>query len=241
MRNANASLAKPLTEPGILGWMFVAFCVALALAIATLAVFGANATGIIIAVRLTARFSFLLFFLAYVGGSAFALFGSKFAFLALHQRQFGLGFAAAHLVHIGLALWLYDISAQKPLSDFATIKFSIGAVCIYVLALYSVERIRKLINPRRWKFIRLVGINYIAYLFFADFTWPLRDGFQQPIAYLPFALLIVFGVALRIAGSTIPRIRRAWSSWGPREALGKRPTAYRWQVLKTTPHANTEN
>jgi hypothetical protein len=209
MNDAEAFVAAMAVkrELGVLVWMSAAFCIALALAIAVLAVFGANAEGIVIALRLTARFSFLLFFLAYVGGSAFALFGSKFAFLALRQRQFGLSFAAAHLIHVGLALWLFGISAQKPISDFATIKFSIGAVCIYLLALYSVDRFRKLMNPRVWGLIRVIGIQYIAYLFFADFTWPLRYGFQQPIAYLPFAILIVSGVGLRIAAWVFARSR----------------------------------
>jgi hypothetical protein len=215
MREANAPPAIPSMELSILSWMFVAFCVALALAIATLAVFGANATGIVIALRITARFSFLLFFLAYVGGSAFALFGSKFAFLALRQPQFGLSFAAAHLIHIGLALWLYAISAQKPLSDFATLKFSIGIVFIYVLALYSVDRIRKLINPKLWRFIRLVGINYIAYLFFGDFTRPLSGGIQQSIAYLPFAVLTAFAVVLRVTAWALRRTGRAVSKTQP--------------------------
>ena len=109
MREAQASIdaISMKREPGILVWMSVAFCIALALAIAVLAVFGANERGITTALRLTARWSFLLFFAAYVGGAVFAVFGPTFSFLARHQRQFGLSFASAHLVHIGLALWLY--------------------------------------------------------------------------------------------------------------------------------------
>lgn len=200
-----ASLAN--REPGVLIWMSVAFGIALALAIAVLAVLGANTTGIASALRLTARWSFLLFFLAYVGGAAFSLFGPTFAFLAQRQRQFGLSFAAAHLVHIGLALWLYGISAQQPLSDLATLKFSVGAICIYTLALYSVDTIRRLIRPGLWRVIRVIALEYIAYLFLVDFTWPLRVKFQFPIAYVPFAIMIMSGIGLRITAWILTRNR----------------------------------
>jgi hypothetical protein len=217
MGDQDASLAAaPLKrEPGILVWMSIAFCIALALATATLAIYGANTRGIAIALRLTGRLSFLLFFGAYAGGAAFAVFGQTFAFLARHQRQFGLSFASAHLVHIGLAAWLYAISAQRPIPDSSAIQFSIGAVCIYVLALYSVDGVRKVMNPGLWRVVRVIALQYIAYLFFIDFTFPLLGGFKQPIAYLPFAILMVLGVGLRIAAWTLSRIGRAGSKTQP--------------------------
>lgn len=198
MREAQASIdaisMKP--EPGILIWMSIAFCIALALAIAVLAAFGANARGIEIALRLTARWSFLLFFAAYVGGAACAVFGPTFSFLARHQRQFGLSFASAHLVHIGIALWVYG----RP-----DLKFGIGTLCIYVLALYSIDSVRKMMNPGLWRIVRFIGLQYIAYLFFIDLTLPLFKGVKHPIEYLPFAILIVLGVCLRIAAWTFTR------------------------------------
>jgi hypothetical protein len=206
-------------ELDILVWMSAAFCFVLAIAVAVLGMFGPNPRGIVIALRLTARLSFLLFFTAYVGGAAFAIFGPKFSFLARHQRQFGLSFASAHLVHIGLVLWLYAISHQRPIPDSSAIMFSIGTLCIYVLALYSLDGVRKMMDPALWRIVRVIGLEYIAYLFFTDFTFPLFNGFHQPIAYLPFAILIVAGVSLRVAGWTLAR---EWKSmalgfciWGP--------------------------
>ena len=175
----------------------------------TLAIYGPNERGIAIALRLTARLSFLLFLGAYAGGAAFAVLGPTFSFLARHQRQFGLSFAAAHLVHIGLVLWLYGISEQRPIPDLSAIMFSIGTLCLYVLALYSVDSVRKILNPAVWRIVRVIGLQYIAFLFFIDFTFPLFNGFKQPIAYLPFAILIVLGASLRIAA--LP-IARKWKS-----------------------------
>jgi hypothetical protein len=205
MREAQASIDAISTqrEPSILVWMSIAFCIALALATAVLAVFGVNERGITIALRLTARWSFLLFFATYVGGAVFVVFGPTFSFLARHQRQFGLSFASAHLVHLGLALWFYG-----PIPD---LKFGIGALYIYVLALYSVNSVRKIISPGLWRIVRFIGLQYIAYLFFIDLTLPLFNGVTHPIEYLPFAILIVLGVSLRIAAWTFARIGNAAS------------------------------
>src|SRR5271169_1487085 len=60
-----------------------------------------------LALRSTARWSFLLFWLASVGGALATLFGSRFKELAARARDFGLAFASAHLVHLGLVAWLY--------------------------------------------------------------------------------------------------------------------------------------
>jgi hypothetical protein len=38
--------------------------------------------------------------------------GPRFAILARHGREFGLAFAAALSVHVGLVLWLMDVAAD---------------------------------------------------------------------------------------------------------------------------------
>ena len=50
-------------------WMAAAFLIALVSAIAVLATFGAGERGTVIALRVTARWSFLLFWLAYTGSA----------------------------------------------------------------------------------------------------------------------------------------------------------------------------
>src|SRR5580700_5225916 len=53
------------------------------------------------ALRATARWSFVLFWLASAGGALASLFGSAFQPLARRGRDLGLAFASAHLVHVG--------------------------------------------------------------------------------------------------------------------------------------------
>ena len=85
-------------DPTVL-WMGAAFAVALAL---TIAVFAVKGIDIVQALRLTARWSFLLFWLAYAGGAMATLFGPTLKPIAAHAREFGLAYAAAQLVHLGL-------------------------------------------------------------------------------------------------------------------------------------------
>ena len=56
------------TKPTTAVWMGAAFAAAAALAGIALAAFGAGERGTDIALKVTARFSFLLFWLAYAGG-----------------------------------------------------------------------------------------------------------------------------------------------------------------------------
>src|SRR6516164_1975139 len=90
-----------------LSWTAVAFLIAFASAATVLAIFGVGERGMSIALRLTARWSFLLFWLAYAGGAMARLFGSRFAALARRGRDFGLAFASAQIVHVGLILSLF--------------------------------------------------------------------------------------------------------------------------------------
>ena len=76
-------------------WMGAAFGIALTIATAVLVLGGTDNKSIRLALELTARWSFLLFWLAYAGGALATLFG--WGVLAGRGREFGVAFAAAHL------------------------------------------------------------------------------------------------------------------------------------------------
>ena len=92
-----------------------ALAVACALTTAVLIHTGANQLGLSEALRVTARWSFMLFWLAYTGGALARLFGAKLGPIARHGREFGLSFVAAHSVHLGLAIWLGILLSRPPL------------------------------------------------------------------------------------------------------------------------------
>jgi hypothetical protein len=178
--------------------MILAFAAALTLTVFVLAELGAGQQGTTVALQATARLSFLLFWPAYAGGALTALFGSAFQPLKQRTREFGLAFASAHLVHIGLVGWLCHIGAAPSLRSF--IFFGIAVVWTYLLALFSIGQLQTALGPNGWWVLRVVGLNYIAYAFAVDFLkHPLFGSLGHTVAYLPFAAFSVVGPMLRLA------------------------------------------
>jgi len=119
--------------------MATAFVIALALAAIAFANLGAGDQGTFVALRLTARWSFLLFWFAYAGGAITKLSGLRLGGLERRGREFGLAFASAQLVHVGLVLWLFNI-LTGPVD--AMVFFWVGVLCTYLLAIFSLPRLR---------------------------------------------------------------------------------------------------
>ena len=184
---------------GVGVWMAAAFSVALILAATVLFSMGTGEKGTGAALRLTARLSFLLFWLAYAGPAMAKLFGSAFAILARHGRDFGLAFAAAHLVHVGLIVWVFYVSPHPPDLTNKFILFEcIGLVWVYVLAAFSIGRLRAALSPNVLRLVYAIGFEYIALVFFFNFVVnPIRNGVEHGITYFPFAAAIVLGAILR--------------------------------------------
>jgi hypothetical protein len=182
--------------------MAAAFVVSLALAASVLVVFGVGERGTALALRLTARWCFLLFWLAYAGSALTRFCGPRFAVLARHGRDFGLAFAAALFVHIGLVLWLFYVAAdQRALMLF----FWAGVVCTCALALFSLPRLRDCLGPRLWRVVMELALHYIALVFAVDFiVEPLKASGAEsyPLTYLPFAVMLLGGVVLRVAAQS---------------------------------------
>lgn len=180
-------------------WMATAFAVSLVLAAIVLAVFGAGETGSALALRVTARWCFVLFWPAYAGGALAKLCGPRFAVLARHGREFGLAFAAALSAHVGIVLWLMAIAADQ---RSPMLFFWAGVACTYALALFSLSRVRDWLGSRLWRFFTALAMHYVALVFAVDFVVePLRasNADRYPLSYLPFAGVLLGGVLLRFA------------------------------------------
>jgi hypothetical protein len=192
--------------------MAAAFCVALALAVGVGAVFGARSHGFRIALDATARFNFLLFWPAYAGGALAALFGNVFSPLRDNARNFGLAFAAALPVHLGLVVCL--CAAGDPPDTRTFVVFGAAAIFTYLLALLSIARVRQTLPDRFWPPIRSLAMNYIAYAFLKDFARHGVGGLLYGtgdllgiLEYAPFAALAIVGPMARFA-AWIQKLRR---------------------------------
>ena len=183
-------------------WMIGAFGGALALAAAVLAGHGTGPDGLRLAVRFTARWSFLYFWLSYAGGAMATLLGPAFAGLARRARALGLAFAAALQVHIGLVVWLGVVIGQIPLQGGVLGFFLVALFFSYLLALMSFGvGMRNL--GRLWRPLLFLGATYILIAFGRDFVLGALDQQNQhwPYAaeYVPFALLSLLAIPLRLA------------------------------------------
>ena len=183
-------------------WMIGAFAGALALAVAVLASYGTGPDGLKLGLRVTARWSFLFFWLSYVGGAMAILFGPAFAGLARHARVLGLAFATAHLVHIGLVVWLGVVIGQIPLQGAGLWFFLVALFFTYLLALLSfgigMPNLGRLRRP-----LLFFGTTYILIAFGGDFVGGALDQKTQhwlyAAEYVPFALLSLIAIPLRLA------------------------------------------
>jgi hypothetical protein len=182
--------------------------VAALLAGSTLATLGTDGGAIVTALRLTARWAFLPFWLAYTGGALAKLFGGALAPLARRGRELGLAYAAAQLVHLALVVWLFWISPQPPVTGRLFLFFAIGILWTYLLAALSFGQLRTVIGLGCWRLLMLAGMNYILLAFARDFLSPLlHEGIGQggdivrAASLLPFAALCVAAPILRLAAA----------------------------------------
>ena len=193
-------------------WMIGALCGAVALAGVVLADDGTGLDGIGQAVRYTARWSFLFFWLSYTGGALAILFGPAFAGLARRARALGLAFAAALQVHIGLVIWLGVAIGQIPLHGRILWFFLVALFGTYLLVLLSFGVGARGLG-RLWRPVLLVATTYILIAFGRDFLLDapaqLTQHWLSLVEYVPFALLSLIAIPLRLAAL----LRQRLESW----------------------------
>lgn len=204
-------LEHPRQDPrwSTAAWVGAAFVVGAIVAAAALSRAGVGRDGIVLGLRLTGRFAFLLFWPSYVAGALVVLFGPTFTPIKRRARDFGLAFAAVFAVHFTLICALCAIGHAP--SAWIFIFFSPGVAFILLLALASIEAVGHALGAAGWWFLRNIGMNYLAFDFALDFVRPqslAAATFHS--AYLGFAALAVVGPALRLLAWLKIRAARLW-------------------------------
>jgi hypothetical protein len=190
-------------------WIGVALGMALVSACLILGVGGISEKPTRLALEVTARWSFILFWLAYTGNALAQLSGWEG--IGGHGREFGLSFAAAHLVHVALVIWLSYLLGRIALSGGLLLFFAVGLFWVYLLAALSFGGARAM-GRQAWRITRFVGMNYILIAFGRDFMLPIlhpkpaQHTLAHFLAYAPFAALSVAAPLLVLAVSLRPRI-----------------------------------
>jgi hypothetical protein len=190
-------------------WIGVALGMALVSACLVLGMGGIGEKPTRLALEVTARWSFILFWLAYTGNALAQLSGWEG--IGGHGREFGLSFAAAHLVHVALVIWLSYLLGRIALSGGLLLFFAVGLFWVYLLAALSFGGARAM-GRQAWRITRFVGMNYILIAFGRDFMLPIlhpkpaQHTLAHFLAYAPFAALSVAAPLLVLAVSLRPRI-----------------------------------
>jgi hypothetical protein len=78
--------------------------------------------------------------------------------------------------------------------------FGTAVLWICLLTLFSIVPLRRMLGVQGWWLLRVIGMNYLAYAFAADFLRdPLAGGPRHAVLYWPFAALAIAGPGLRLA------------------------------------------
>ncbi len=150
-----------------------------------------------LAARYTARVGFPVFIITYAASSLFALWPSDLTLTLLRtRRQWGLGFALTHGVHLA-ALTGFNMIANN-IPALTTLVGGGGAyVILYVMALTSNGASMRLLG-RWWKRLHTLGIHWLWFIFVFSYFGRLVGDRDMGVAPLFFPIALA-ALGLRIA------------------------------------------
>ena len=149
-----------------------------------------------VAIRTTARISFVLFLGAFLGNALYRLVpAATTLWLKENKDRFTLGFATSHTVHLAFILTLVAvIGREHAFKGTMVVAFTTGFLLIYVLA-------AGILFPRRWllsSHLEALAHYYLMALFAFSFT---RHAISRPLFYTPFVLIAITALGVRIAAA----------------------------------------
>lgn len=146
-----------------------------------------------VAIRATARISFVLFLGAFLGDALYRLMpAAATRWLKANKDGFTLGFAGSHTVHLAFILALMDaIGREHALKGLMVVAFTTGFLFIYGLAADVLFRHRTFLPSR----FEALAHYYLMVLFAVSFT---RHAITRPLFYTPFVLVAVAAIGARI-------------------------------------------
>ena len=150
---------------------------------------GSNADIALHAARWTARTALPMFLIAYLASSMlFICPGELTRAIMRRRRQWGLGFALAHTIHL-VALGINVLVFGPSREPETLIGGGLAYALIFLMALTSNDRSMKLLG-RNWKRLHLFGIHYIWLIFTISYAGRLAnpDKFITGAIFTPLML-----------------------------------------------------
>jgi DMSO/TMAO reductase YedYZ heme-binding membrane subunit len=192
------------TDPGELAWILAATLVSLGVAASILIAGEAGRDATRLALRATARVSFVYFMLAFVAAPLAVLRpGSASAWLLRHRRAFGVAFGASMTVHVGCILRLYALYAPERPPMVTDADFLIGLPGLVLVALLTVTswvRVRRRLVPAHWRRLHRVGIYVVWTIFFLCLVDSVgrKETMHPVLGYYAFIAVLLGAIGLRI-------------------------------------------
>lgn len=196
--------AHSVSTSTVIGLATFAALGAAAIGYAEFAGWNADAAGA--AARYTARFSFLWFVAAWSAAALATLWPGGWREVMLRRRRaIGLGFAAAHFVHLVALLIVVLLFGGQPSAKTAYTG-GVGYVLVALMALTSNNSSVRTLGPRNWKLLHTLGALMIAVIFAVSYLGRLED---KPLLAIPMLMLLGGAVLLKLAAWIRKRVLRS--------------------------------
>jgi DMSO/TMAO reductase YedYZ heme-binding membrane subunit len=191
-------------DPGEVPWIVGATLVSLGIAVTILVAGEAGREATRLALRATARVSFVYFILAFVAAPLAALHPSPAsAWLVRRRRAFGVAFGASMSVHVCCILRLYFLYAPERPPMVTDADFLIGLPGLVVVALMTVTSwvaIRRRMTPSHWRRLHRIGIYVVWTIFFLCLVDSVgrKETAHPVLGYYAFVAVLLAAMALRV-------------------------------------------
>ena len=158
---------------------------------------GYQEEGIRQAIRLSARFSVVLFSIAFAGSGIHQYFPNSFTYWIFRNRKFfGICFAFNHLIHL---LFLFILQKEfHPVFDlangFSLMAGGIAYLFIVLMLLTSFSFFEKMISWKNWKRLHTVGGYWIWTVFMSS---NIKRVFRGEWSYTPVVVLLIIVLLFR--------------------------------------------
>jgi len=205
-------------------WILAATLVSLSVATAILVAGDAEREATRLALRATARVSFVYFILAFVASPLARLRpGPASQWLLRRRRAFGVAFGASMTVHVGCILRLYALYAPERPPMVTDADFLIGVPGLVLVALMTVTSliaIRRRIPPAQWRRLHRVGIYAVWTIFFLCLVDSVgrKETAHPVLGYYAFVAVLLTAMGLRLG---------AWRRGGKLASQVDRPRRHR--------------
>ena len=206
-RDLTTRLAPRAAQPGDLVLIAGGTALSFALATTILIVLGTGSEGTELALRMTARLSFVWFILAFVAAPLQQLRPSPLsAWLVQRRRALGVTFGLSMAVHVGCILRLFVLYAPERPPMVTDADFFIGVpglVLVALLTLTSLDGLKRRLSPTSWRRLHVTGIWVVWAIYFLCLVDSVgRKETNHPVlAYYAFIAVLLGALALRVVAA----------------------------------------